>query len=162
MATATAPVTFDVPLPVTDQFTEQGGVLLARLTAGLAPTFPIPDDQQHDWVWDGPKWSQDDLHDGRLEWVIRNLPARPRAVLAHLMVYAGQVTTAYDFVDLFDYAVPKSVPPTAQSICDKCRKVGRRPLYEYDRDARGYVMPVATARLLRRLELLDAHGGLRR
>lgn len=141
----TITITFAVPQEHAVAFQRQAQGLLNELLAPRRPsaegTFaPLTGDAAlHRDVWSLPAWTADDLEDDRLAWVLRNLAINARAVVSYMTDQAGEIVMPDELVkSVSGVRSRKSLPPSFRSICDKCRRAGRRPLYENRSDGPGY------------------------
>lgn len=143
-------VSFAVPNRYAVEFQMRAYAILAELTdTKAASTGSSSPDEQHaaftplssdavrgSDVWALPHWQSDD-HD-RAAWLAGSLPQHPRATLDLLCARPGVWVSGTEIADALglDHGA-KSVPPSFKSIANRCRRVDRRPVWDYDPE-RGY------------------------
>lgn len=147
----TVTLTFAVPSDLALTFQAQAHGLLDDLMSKTNPieqsdgfTPLAKSDARELEVWRQPHWAEADA--GRIRWAVADLPAGPLQVLAFLMENAGRWVTSGQIAEACGLKGPKSVPPSFKSLAFRCRRAGRRPMWDYDQDE-GYLIQPATAEL---------------
>lgn len=147
----TVTLTFAVPSDLALTFQAQAHGLLDDLMSKTIPT-EQPDeftplsksDARELEVWRQPNWTEADAD--RIRWAVADLPRGPLQVLAFLVENAGRWVTSGQIAEECGLKGPKSVPPSFKSLAFRCRRTGRRPMWDYDPDE-GYLIQPATAQL---------------
>jgi hypothetical protein len=153
-------VSFAVPSEHALEFQTRAFMVLAELTAQphratTAGFTPLSSSEvQGTDVWRLPEWQADD-HD-RAAWVVDSLPEHPRAVLHLLVRNAGRWVSGMRIAEElgFEHGA-KSVPPSFKSMANRCRRGGRRPIWDYDAQ-KGYLVSPLVAELF--LDELEDRG----
>lgn len=150
-------VSFAVPTTLALEFQTRAYALLTELAGGHAHAEPPPREGQGGFtpleskqvqgtdVWQLPHWLRDDQD--RARWVAESLPTHPRQALTVLCRNAGTWVSGTRLADELGLEHgAKSVPPSFKSMANRCRRVERRPMWNYD-NQQGYRVDLLVAEL---------------
>jgi hypothetical protein len=144
MSSEVTTISFAVPSEVALEFQARAFALLDGLTAAShavgGPVTPVEEvgftpltssQVQGIDVWQLDPWTEVDGE--RALWVVESLPEVPRAVLTHLCRRPDRWVSGADIGrELGLSHGAKSVPPSFKSMANRCRRAGRRPMWDHD------------------------------
>ena len=150
-------ISFVVPNEHAMEFQRRGFALLEELTGSApAPVDSAPErafkpaasaEVRGTDVWKMTPWTPEDQE--RAAWVAGQLPDHPFRVLAFLCENPDRWVRGREIADELglDHGA-KSVPPSFKSMANRCRRVYRAPMWNWD-NQHGYKVSTPIAELFR-------------